>query len=117
MIRSSALRSERFSAIARANGVLALLANDQRESLRTLLTQARKPASDEEVVRFKVGVARALSPLASGALVDPLYGLDAIQHAAALAPRCGLIVAADVLIQEPGKLVEDAELECCGSAR
>jgi sulfofructosephosphate aldolase len=106
-----ALRRTRFTAIARPGGGLDLLANDQRESLRTLLVQARKPATDVDVTSFKVAVARALSPLASGALIDPLYGLDEILHERVLAPGCGLIVAVDFLIQEPGQPVKDTAFD------
>ena len=82
-----------------------MLANDQRESLRTLLAEAGRPADDAEVSAFKVAVSRVLSPLSSAMLVDPVYGLDAVRRAGALSERCGLIVAADVLVQERGQPV------------
>jgi tagatose 1,6-diphosphate aldolase/sulfofructosephosphate aldolase len=40
-------------------------------------------------------VARVLTPAASGLLSDPTYGVPAITHAHALAPGCGLLIAAE----------------------
>jgi sulfofructosephosphate aldolase len=105
MILDAGLRRDRFSSLARPNGTLALLAIDQRESLRTLLQKAGRESDDAAVTAFKVDVTRVLSPLASGALIDPLYGLAAVLKAGALAPLCGLIVAADYLEQPPGGAV------------
>ena len=82
-----------------------MLANDQRESLRTLLAGAGRPGDDADVSAFKVAISRVLSPLASAMLIDPLYGLAAVLEAEALSERCGLIVAADVLVQDRGQPV------------
>jgi sulfofructosephosphate aldolase len=104
-------RTERFAQIARRSGALAIVANDQRESLRTLLAAAGRAASDGDVSRFKVDVTRALSPLASAILIDPQFGLRAVESAAARDPGCGLIVAADRLVQEPGEVVVDTSFD------
>lgn len=101
------LRSQRLRAIARPDGGMTILANDQRESLRTLLARAGRPTDDTDLSDFKVAVARALSPSASAMLIDPLYGLGPIRDTGSLAPSCGLIVAADQLIQQPGQAVAD----------
>lgn len=100
-----------LSAIAGQSGTFGMLAIDQRESLRTLLVAAGHGASDAELTAFKVAVAGALSPVASGILVDREYGLDAISNAHAVAEGCGLIVAVDLLIQQPGGPLEGSELD------
>lgn len=100
-----------LEALARPGGSFAMLAIDQRESLRTLLVTAGGAGTDEDLRAFKVSVARALSPSASGILVDRDYGLTAIVESGALATDCGLIVAVDRLIQPPGGALEWSELD------
>lgn len=100
-----------LASIAAADGSFSMLAIDQRESLRTLLVAGGHGASDVDLTAFKVDVARALSPSASGILVDRDYGLAAIAGASAIAPGCGLIVAVDRLIQQAGGPLEWSELD------
>ena len=100
-----------LSAIARSGGAFSMLAIDQRESLRTLLIAANHGGTDADMTRFKVAVARTLSPAASGILVDRDYGLEAMTAAGVIAPACGLIVAVDRLIQQPGGPLEDSQLD------
>ncbi|WP_431835444.1 hypothetical protein [Cellulomonas sp. Y8] len=99
-----------LDAIARPSGALAMVAMDQRESLRHMLDQAGAGrVDDERMVAFKLDVARALSPLASGFLIDREYGVE--RAASLLPPSCGLILAADALEQEPGGPVEETGLD------
>ncbi len=100
-----------LAALARPGGAFAMLAIDQRESLRTLLVDAGHGGTDADLATFKVAVARQLSPVASGILVDRDYGLEAIVGAGALAPSCGLIVAVDRFMQAPGGPLEWSELD------
>ena len=100
-----------LASIARPSGAFAMLAIDQRESLRTLLVAAGGAGTDQDLRGFKVAVARRLSPAASAMLVDRDYGLGAIAASGALAPSCGLIVAVDRLIQPPGGTLEWSELD------
>jgi sulfofructosephosphate aldolase len=100
-----------LAAIAAADGTFSMLAIDQRESLRTLLVAGGHPSTDADLTTFKVAVARALSPVASGILVDRDHGLDPMLAASAIAPSCGLIVAVDRLIQRPGGALEWSELD------
>lgn len=88
-----------------------MLAIDQRESLRTLLVNAGHGGTDADLTRFKVSVAAALSQVASGILVDRDYGLAALTRERAVAPTCGLIVAVDRLIQQPGRPLAGSELD------
>jgi sulfofructosephosphate aldolase len=95
-----------LDALARPSGTFAIVAMDQRESLRTMLRDNAHDDGDERVARFKATVARELAPHASGFLIDA-------EHAAAVAPLVphGLILAVDRLVQERGGIVEDTSLE------
>lgn len=99
-----------LDAIARPSGALAMVAMDQRESLRHMFDEAGAGrVADERMIAFKLDVARALSPLASGFLIDREYG---VERAAPLLPSsCGLILAADALEQEPGGPVQETGLD------
>ncbi len=105
-------RSEGLGRLARPSGAFAMLALDQRESLRTML-RPRHPGAvpDEALHAFKVAAARALTPHASAVLLDVDSGLDPVESTGARAPGCGLLVAADRLTQEPGGPVEDTDTD------
>jgi sulfofructosephosphate aldolase len=95
-----------LDALARPAGTFLMVAMDQRESLRTMLREHGHNSTAGRVARFKRAVAAELAPRASGFLVDR-------DHVGALAPLVphGLILAVDRLVQEPGGLVEDTQLE------
>jgi sulfofructosephosphate aldolase len=98
-------------ALARPSGAFAMLAIDQRESLRTLLVGAGGSGDDDTVRAFKVSVVRALSPLASAMLIDREFGLPAVAGTGVVAPGCGLIVAVDRFVQAPGAPLEWSDLD------
>jgi sulfofructosephosphate aldolase len=101
-----------LDAIARPGGTFLMVAMDQRESLRTMIAErTRKPVPDERLVAFKLAVARELAPLASGFLIDRRYGFDEVARRCLLPASCGLILAADALVQAAGEPVEDTELD------
>ena len=100
-----------LDALARDGGTFLMVAMDQRESLRTMLAQHGHDATDERMVRFKLAVARELSPYASGFLIDRHYGYEEVVAHDLVAPSCGLILAADALVQDPGDVVEDTDLD------
>jgi tagatose-1,6-bisphosphate aldolase len=81
--------------IADDGGRFAILAIDQRATLRGMLFKAGRPSADADLSAFKVDVVRTLSPLASGVLIDVEYGLDAVRAAGVLDPRAGLLVASE----------------------
>jgi tagatose-1,6-bisphosphate aldolase len=81
--------------IAFDNGVFAIIAMDQRNTLRRMFKDVDIDAGDEDLRAAKVDVARALTPVASGILLDPTYGVPAVTESHALAPGCGLLVAAE----------------------
>jgi sulfofructosephosphate aldolase len=101
-----------LDAIARPSGGLAMVAMDQRESLRAMFDAAGagRPA-DDVLVRFKLDVAEALGPIASGFLIDREYGFEAIRDVGAIPESTGLILAADALTQADGGPVEETDLD------
>ena len=94
-----------LDALARRSGTFAMVAMDQRESLRTMFREHGHDSTDERVAAFKRAVARELAPHASGFLIEP-------EHVGTVAPHVsrGLILAVDVLDQEEGAAVEDTSL-------
>ena len=101
-----------LDALARENGTFAMVAMDQRESLRTMLAQHHpSPISDDRLVAFKLAVARELAPFASGFLIDRDYGFAEVVAQGLLPATSGLILAVDVLDQPPGGVVEDTDVE------
>jgi sulfofructosephosphate aldolase len=101
-----------LDAIARESGGLAMVAMDQRESLRAMFDAAGagRP-TDAVLTRFKRDVAEILGPLASGFLIDRHYGFDSIRASGVIAPQTGLILAADALTQHDGGPVEETQLD------
>lgn len=100
-----------LDAIARPSGGFAMVAMDQRESLRTMFAAAGAGRVDDAtLVAFKTAVARALAPLASGFLIDRRFGFDRVRDGL-LPSGCGLLLAADDLVQAPGRPVEDTSVD------
>ena len=98
-----------LAALTRASGTFVMVAMDQRESLRTMLADNGHNADDARMARFKVAVARELAPYASGFLIDRHYAFQEVSQL--MPPTCGLILAVDTLVQEPGGVVEDTSLD------
>lgn len=101
-----------LDAIARPSGGLAVVAMDQRESLRHMfdLSGAGRP-DDDVLTAFKMAVAEHLGPLASGFLIDRHYGHRAVRAAGYLPPTTGMILAADALTQQDGGPVDETALD------
>lgn len=99
-----------LAALARPSGALAMVAMDQRESLRTMMRDAgRSVPGDADLVEFKLAVAHALGPHASAFLIDEEFGAG--RAAPILPPSCGMILAVDALDQAPGGPVLDTSLD------
>jgi tagatose 1,6-diphosphate aldolase/sulfofructosephosphate aldolase len=81
--------------IAGDDGIFAIVAMDQRNTLRRMFAAVGIEPTDEDMRLSKVDVARALSPLASGILFDPTYGVPAVMESGALDSSCGLLVASE----------------------
>ena len=86
--------------IASNDGVFAIIAMDQRNTLRRMFKALDIDASDHDLRAAKADVARALTPAATGILLDPTYGVPAVTETQALAPDCGLLVAAEPSIRD-----------------
>jgi tagatose 1,6-diphosphate aldolase/sulfofructosephosphate aldolase len=81
--------------VADEAGRFAILAMDQRPTLRGMLDKAGQPSTDDDMSAFKVDVVGALSPLASGVLIDVEYGVSAVRLAGALDDDVGLLIASE----------------------
>ncbi|QPP05542.1 hypothetical protein G4Z16_03075 [Streptomyces bathyalis] len=104
------------SALARPSGCFAMVAMDQRDSLRTMMAQRRPdgsgpPVPDSALTSFKLDVARSLGRAASALLIDDDYGYRALTDSRVLPPSCATVLALDTLDQRPGGPVEDTGLD------
>jgi sulfofructosephosphate aldolase len=97
-----------LATLARESGTFLMVAMDQRESLRMMLAQHHADVDRKRMARFKAAVARELAPHASGFLVDRDYVGLVREY---VPERCGLILAADALVQPLGGVVEDTDLD------
>ncbi|RMI39830.1 hypothetical protein [Streptomyces triticirhizae] len=103
------------AALARPTGTFAMVAADQRDSLRTLIVEHtgrdRAAIADAELTAFKLSVARELGPHASALLIDRQYGYRTLVDQRVLPDSCAAILAVDALEQEPGGPVTDTDLD------
>lgn len=98
--------------LARPSGTLSMVAVDQREALRGMFAAHQNgPVPDSQLTKFKVDVARELSPFASALLVDQEFGIDAIIEEQALHSNCGLIAASDLLLGPAGGAATDTAVD------
>ncbi len=101
-MRLSSGKRKRLEAVSDSRGVIAALAIDQRDALRSLFSAEMKIEKSsvprERLEEFKSIVVRALSPHASAVLLEPEYGLQA---AGERAPSSGLLMAYEVSGYDP----------------
>jgi tagatose-1,6-bisphosphate aldolase len=95
MTPAAKVRTGTLDDIATNSHVFSIIAMDQRNTLRRMFTTVGLEASDDDLRTAKADVARVLTPAATGLLSDPTYGVPAIAQANALAPNCGLLIAAE----------------------
>ncbi|MGH2543567.1 MAG: tagatose 1,6-diphosphate aldolase, partial [Ardenticatenaceae bacterium] len=82
-VRMSKGKFDGINAVADDNGVIAAMAIDQRGSLKKAIGEARGgAASDAELSEFKAIATELLTPYASAVLLDPEYGLAALEQRA-----------------------------------
>ncbi len=84
-----------LASIADEDGTFAIIAFDQRNTLRRMFSAVGIEATDQDMRDVKVEVTRALTPDATGILLDPQLGVGAVMDAGALNPSCGLLIAAE----------------------
>jgi tagatose-1,6-bisphosphate aldolase len=95
MTHAAKVRAGTLDDIATGSHVFSIIAMDQRNTLRRMFTAAGLEAGDDDLRTAKADVARVLTPAATGLLSDPTYGVPAITQCRALAPNCGLLIAAE----------------------
>ncbi|HEU5241038.1 MAG TPA: hypothetical protein VFU25_03415 [Ornithinibacter sp.] len=89
------MTSPGLDAIATSEGTFAVLAMDQRGTLRRMLAAVDLPdTTDEEIVALKRDMIASLAGSASAFLVDPTFGLPAA-HQVEGVPPYGLLLAAE----------------------
>ncbi len=80
-----------IQACAGKDGVIAAAAMDQRGSLKKSIGKAMgRDATDADLTQFKISVTKILTPHATALLMDPEYGLPAIE---ARAPGTGVLLS------------------------
>ncbi len=82
-----------LDAIARPDGTFAIVAMDQRNTLRRMLGAEGRATDPDELASFKRDVAGPLMGTASGILLDPDYGMPGIEGLDR--GGCGILVAAE----------------------
>ncbi|WP_327669167.1 MULTISPECIES: hypothetical protein [unclassified Streptomyces] len=101
--------------LARETGTFAMVAADQRDSLRTMMAERTGVPGEaiphDHLTDFKMAVARELGPYASALLIDRDYGYRQLIDDKVLPGTCAPILAVDVLDQEPGQAVEGTSLD------
>jgi tagatose 1,6-diphosphate aldolase len=84
---------ENINALANERGIIAAAAMDQRGSLKKAIAKARGAdgkATAEDMTEFKTAVTKVLTRHATAILMDPEYGLPALQEKA---PSAGVLLA------------------------
>ena len=82
--------------IASERGVFSIVAMDQRNTIKRMFHAVGvMDVSDELMVQTKAATVGALSPVASGFLLDPTFGVPAIRKFGAMASTCGLVLAGE----------------------
>ena len=84
-----------LSSISNSEGIFSIVAMDQRNTLKKMFTAVGVTATDEDMFAAKIAVASALSKAASGILLDPTWGVPAVNENDVLPTTCGLLVAAE----------------------
>jgi tagatose 1,6-diphosphate aldolase len=92
-VRMTRGKFDGIQACAGPNGVIAAAAMDQRGSLKKAIAKARGEggtASNQDMTEFKVAVTKILTRHSTAILMDPEYGLPALE---AKAPDAGVLLA------------------------
>ncbi|MGP3770524.1 hypothetical protein ACTWJ8_06760 [Streptomyces sp. SDT5-1] len=108
-------RTPAVAHLARETGTFAMVAADQRDSLRTMMAERAgvpgRDIPDDRLTDFKLAAARELGPYASALLIDRDYGYRRLIDDKVLPATCAPILAVDVLDQQPGGPVEGTSLD------
>ncbi len=98
--------------LKRPSGAFAMLAIDQRESMRAMFADYQTaPVTDQQLTAFKLEALRVLTPLASAVLIDRQFAWRQAIEEQVVAPGCGLIAAADEFIAGGDEIVADVRID------
>ncbi len=98
-------KQRRLRRLSDAEGRFAMLAIDQRGSLRRMIERAAgRPATDDDLRRVKRAVTEAVASRATAVLTDPLFGYPAA--ADVLPPHVGVLLAVEKTGYEPAGQAE-----------
>ena len=87
-------RVRRLDRLTDTDGILKILAIDHRDSLRAVLAPDDPYSiTSEQISNIKVDIVNALGDLASGAMLDPVYGLLPVISSGALPGDTGFMTA------------------------
>jgi sulfofructosephosphate aldolase len=101
-----------LTSLARPSGAFAMLAIDQRESMRAMMAGFQDgPVADEQLTAFKLEAMRILTPLASAVLIDREFGWDKAIETKAVAPTCRMIAASDRFFASDDELVSRVTID------
>ena len=93
---TTASPAQTLADIATDQDTFAIVAMDQRNTLKRMYTAAGLPTpSDDELIGLKADTIQALRPVASGFLLDPTFGTPAVARLPLEGPRIGVLVAAE----------------------
>ncbi|HEY4992244.1 MAG TPA: hypothetical protein VII33_09190 [Nakamurella sp.] len=85
-----------LAGIATRNDTFAIIAMDQRNTLKRMYAAVGAPASDDaELTNSKADVVQALRGTASGFLLDPTFGTPALAQLPSEGAPYGVLVAAE----------------------
>lgn len=92
-------------AIANERGIFTMVAEDQRNALRSMLAPNDPgQVTPAQLTEVKLDICRALSPIASAVLLDPEFGAAQAIEDGALDGECGLLVSLeDSTFEEVGE--------------
>lgn len=93
--QTPATRPQDLDVLAGPEGTFAIVALDQRNTLRRMFTAIGQDGAAADLRAFKHDVVSALSPSASGFLLDPDFGVPAAVADGAAAESCGILVAGE----------------------
>jgi sulfofructosephosphate aldolase len=101
-----------LASLARPSGAFAMLATDQRESMRAMMASTQDgPVADEQLTAFKLEAMRVLTPFASAVLIDREFGWRQSLEAKAVAPFCRMIAAADRFFASEDEIVSRVTID------
>src|SRR5215212_3042612 len=85
--------------LKRPSGAFAMLAVDQRESMRAMFAEKQKRVvSDQQLTDFKIACLKVLTPFASAVLIDRDFAWQKAIDEKVVAPNCSLIASSDKFI-------------------